>query len=333
MGTAELNSFLLPKTLLIRTRNLHRLRQVISREAEPIKYAQAGTRQNSCVEITKLELPGSKIFGLNFDSTLDAEIAPIQNFELYFVGSGSLTVINEGGQSTVHAGEGIVYFPGDMVVHHWEPGSQALALFVEKTVLEPFITDFYLLESHLLSSHISSLSYTSGLFRSIFNLLMQISLEMDRTQRHEDKLDSELELLLHHSCALLIERMLGKRFESLELMQAPPYLKRAVLHIIDNLKNELTLKDISDVSEVSSRMIQYAFVKYFNQSPTAFITNARLCKVREELIKANRKDTTVTKVAMDWGFHHASNFARNYHSFFGEYPSDTLQQNSSNFKT
>ncbi|MCB1680227.1 MAG: helix-turn-helix domain-containing protein [Halioglobus sp.] len=330
MNSTGQSDFLLPRTQLIRTCDLRRLRRVISREAEPIRYSLRGADQTSYVEVTKLELSTSKLFGLHFDASLEAEIAPTQNFEFYFVGAGNLTVLNQESQCTVHVGEGVVYFPGDIAVHRWEPGSEALALFLEKRLLETLVTGFYRLDARLLSGRIIPLSYASGLYRSIFNLIMQISMETEQAGRCSRELDGGLEQLLHSSCALLIEQILNQRHASLGIQQAPRYLKRSVDYIVEHLADDIKLADLSELSQVSPRTIQYAFHKYFNQSPTEFICHTKLSRVREELLKANPKDMTVTKIAAQWGFFHASNFARSYSALFGEYPSDTLHSSRPN---
>lgn len=328
MNTAipNLDYFQLPAQPLIRTCNLHNLRQVISREAEPIRYSLIGVKHPSFVEVTKLELSGSKLFGLHFDSGLNAEITPKHNFEFYFVGKGGLTITSRNSTHKINAGEGVVYFPGDYAIHHWSSGSQAIALLVEKKQLEPLIHDFFRLDVKLLSKNIYSASYMSGLYHSMFNLIMQISVESDQTDGNLRFPDRDVESLLHQSCALFVEQMLKKRFDTAALNEAPEHLKVAVKYILNNLAGEISLGDLSEISGVSARSLQYSFIKYFNKSPLAFINQTKLHRVREELLSSTRCRSTVTDIAGRWGFNHTSNFARKYHALFGEYPSDTLRR-------
>ena len=55
------------------------------------------------------------------------------------------------------------------------------------------------------------------------------------------------------------------------------------------------------------------------------LRQARLAQARSALA-APRPETTVTTVALDYGFNHLSRFARQYARHFGESPSETLRR-------
>jgi AraC-like DNA-binding protein len=55
------------------------------------------------------------------------------------------------------------------------------------------------------------------------------------------------------------------------------------------------------------------------------LRQARLAQARSELAAA-RPRTTVTTVALDYGFNHLSRFAQQYARHFGESPSETLRR-------
>lgn len=321
-----LAAFQLPARRVIRTSNLRRLREVVSREAEPIRYFPSERRCPGFVEITKLELSNTKLFGLSFDTVLSGEVAPTRNLEFYFIGSGSLKVTNCNSECNIGAGEGLVYFPGDYAVHHWVPGSRALALFIGRRRLEPLIHDFFRFDVRPFSTQITPLSFTSGVYRTIFSLIMQVSLETDRGISNCRGIDTGLEDLLHYACALIVDKLLDRRFATLTCEPAPKYLRHAVGYVLNNLDKDVTLADLGKTCRVSTRTLQYAFSKHFGKGPSAFMHYARLCKAREDLQKSCRNDTTVTDVAVKWGFCHASDFARQYTSLFGEYPSVTLRR-------
>lgn len=93
-----------------------------------------------------------------------------------------------------------------------------------------------------------------------------------------------------------------------------------------NLSRPLTIADIAEAAGVSVRSLQNFFAEDLQQSPTAFIRNRRLERVRADLADAAPGSrTTVSKVATRWGFTHLGRFASTYQQRFGEPPSKTLR--------
>lgn len=57
--------------------------------------------------------------------------------------------------------------------------------------------------------------------------------------------------------------------------------------------------------------------------PKQYMKQQRLNGARHALLQAGTT-TTVSQIAMDWGFLHLGRFAVDYHAQFGETPSETL---------
>lgn len=87
---------------------------------------------------------------------------------------------------------------------------------------------------------------------------------------------------------------------------------------------DIYVTDLCRVTGVSERALEYAFKEVVGMTPMAFLTRLRLHRVRESLLEANPKSTTVASEALRWGFWHFGEFAHVYKSCFGELPSDTL---------
>ncbi|HEY7884592.1 MAG TPA: helix-turn-helix domain-containing protein [Cellvibrionaceae bacterium] len=86
-----------------------------------------------------------------------------------------------------------------------------------------------------------------------------------------------------------------------------------------------SISAICRVVGVSERNLQYAFRAYVNMSPLAYLRACRLSSVRTLLRTSNAATTTVTAVAMRFGFLHLGRFASDYKNTFGEFPSATLE--------
>lgn len=85
-----------------------------------------------------------------------------------------------------------------------------------------------------------------------------------------------------------------------------------------------TISQICQSIGVSERTLQYAFHSYVNMTPTAYLRLCRLHCVRKTLRNSDPKTTTVTHIAMHFGFYHLGRFSLNYKKIFSESPSVTL---------
>jgi AraC-like DNA-binding protein len=90
------------------------------------------------------------------------------------------------------------------------------------------------------------------------------------------------------------------------------------------------MSELCETARVSERTLQNAFQDIMGMSPLTYLIRLRLHRARDELRKATAKSTTVTDVAMNWGFWHFGDFSRAYKNCFGEVPSATLKQVSGN---
>jgi len=87
------------------------------------------------------------------------------------------------------------------------------------------------------------------------------------------------------------------------------------------------LGELCATANVSERTLQYAFRDIMGMSPQTYLHRLRLHRARNELRNAKSDSTTVTDVAMNWGFWHFGDFSRAYKNCFGELPSKTLRRN------
>lgn len=102
--------------------------------------------------------------------------------------------------------------------------------------------------------------------------------------------------------------------------------RMARAYVEDRLEADVppTVIDICASIGVSERALQYAFREYVGLSPTVYFRMCRLNRVRATLAASDRQKTTVTQVAIRFGFLHLGRFAGDYKKMFGEMPSVTL---------
>ena len=78
------------------------------------------------------------------------------------------------------------------------------------------------------------------------------------------------------------------------------------------------------VTGVSRRTLEYAFHEAMGLGPARYLKLRRLESARRDFEAHGPSETTVTNVALSWGFSDLSQFAHDYRREFGELPSETL---------
>ena len=105
----------------------------------------------------------------------------------------------------------------------------------------------------------------------------------------------------------------------------PELVRRVTGFLRDNLGEPVRIAELSRLAGVSERTLRSAFRDALGLSPKQYTIAQRLRAAREALQTANPKTTTVTDVAMTYGFFELGRFAGRYRRAFGESPSATLR--------
>jgi len=133
----------------------------------------------------------------------------------------------------------------------------------------------------------------------------------------------------------LLENLLATLRSAAKVESAPHDLTRkgysrivrvAEDYALSHPAERLHVTDLCVAAGVSERTLQYAFKELMGLTPVAYLTRLRLHRVRQTLRLATHTSTTVTKVALRWGFWHFGDFSRAYKDCFCELPSDTLRR-------
>ena len=169
---------------------------------------------------------------------------------------------------------------------------------------------------------------TSG--RPVFShLISQILNQAARLTTAHEPLDKSA---LHMAIIQGIQMIIASGSEA---MEAEPERARA-LHVcrkarafIDEqlaMDSVPTIADICQATDVSERTLQYAFRRYVDMTPLIYLRMCRLNQVRAALRHLDPSSTTVTTVAVRYGFIHLGRFSADYKNAFAELPSETLSR-------
>ena len=117
----------------------------------------------------------------------------------------------------------------------------------------------------------------------------------------------------------------SQRLEVHEIIIRPRHVRYAAEYIHSMAREKISFKELVKVSGVGPRSLHAGFKKYYGTSPMSYLRNVRLDLARVDLKEGNASITTVTNIAMSFGFNHLSKFTNKYKVRFGELPSETLR--------
>ncbi|SFF90692.1 AraC-type DNA-binding protein [Blastococcus tunisiensis] len=163
--------------------------------------------------------------------------------------------------------------------------------------------------------------------RSFVSLLSSIVTELDTTA--ESWLSSRL-MVAQVEDFVMSGLLAAQPHDHCDALAAPPgpsrprHVRRAMDLMVERPDDPLTTTDLADAAGVSVRTLQAAFHSHVGMSPMEFLRDVRLERVHRELADGGAH-TTVTAVALRWGFGHLGRFAVAYRRKYGRSPSDTLR--------
>ena len=105
--------------------------------------------------------------------------------------------------------------------------------------------------------------------------------------------------------------------------------KTAVRHAIRYVENRdepVTALELAVAVGVSQRTLEYAFREKLDITPAAYLRIYRLNAAHRELLAADPKASTVTSIALRWGFTHPGRFSLMHRKMFNETPSEALHK-------
>lgn len=102
-------------------------------------------------------------------------------------------------------------------------------------------------------------------------------------------------------------------------------VRRAEAFFRRHLGEPVSIAQLSSIAGVSERSLRNACHEVCGTSPKRYLTRRRMEAVRQALENARPGESTVTRIATDYGFFELGRFAATYSLLFGERPSDTLR--------
>jgi AraC-like DNA-binding protein len=117
----------------------------------------------------------------------------------------------------------------------------------------------------------------------------------------------------------------SERLRALRTPASRRQVREAESFIEAHPEQPIDVATLVHLTGTSGSSLYQAFKKERGYTPITFLRETRLRRVREDLCQAG-PTTTVTDVALRWGFAHLGRFSAQYRELFAENPSETLRR-------
>jgi AraC-like DNA-binding protein len=102
-------------------------------------------------------------------------------------------------------------------------------------------------------------------------------------------------------------------------------VRRALNYFEENCKEDISIVEVAKAAKVSTRSLQDAFQKELGITPMAALREMRMKQAYADLKRLSPHDTTVTEVALRWGFANLGRFSVEFRRRFDQHPSEVLR--------
>lgn len=245
--------------------------------------------------------------------------------QIPLAGSAAITC----GKNSIHSDVNMASIPDprEKLEMIWHDQNPQLLVYINRTILEKRLEDLIGREIHQPVRFNLGMDLTTPQARSWRTLVDSLVADVD----HEG-------LTMHSSVRtqfqdLIITGLLLSQphnySESIGSTAAPATsrsVRLAMQYCESNPQDPITVTQMAKVAGVSIRTLQDGFKKYVGMSPTDYLRDVRLSRVREDLIHNHTGDSSISDIAFLWGFTHLGRFAKIYSERFGELPSETVRK-------
>jgi len=106
---------------------------------------------------------------------------------------------------------------------------------------------------------------------------------------------------------------------------SPHCLSLAEDYLCARLDQPVTRAELAEACDVSIRTLSRNFTRRHDMGPMQFLKARRMDAAYRDLLGGSPESTSVTDVALQYGFYHLGAFAIDYREMFNESPSSTLR--------
>ncbi|GIH67926.1 AraC family transcriptional regulator [Sphaerimonospora thailandensis] len=312
---------------LFHTRDLDEARAMVGHALAPheLRLGKHGTRFHTRMNGVALDRTG--LYSIDYGGEVSIAADAWESCFLVMiplVGAVEVSLGREQVMSTPRLG--CVESPTECMSMRWLTGASHLVAWFDRWALEAHLGGLLGRELHRPLVFSLGMDLTRPLVRSWLSIVDMI--------RREAETDGDL-----LTRPLALEQLEGLLMTQLLLTQpsnytpalsgeqprtAPAAVNRAMELFEARAGEPLTVVNVAEAVGVGVRALQEGFRRHLETTPTAYLRDVRLERVRAELTACGPDTATIAEVARRWGFVHLGQFSRAYRERFGETPAETL---------
>jgi AraC-like DNA-binding protein len=218
--------------------------------------------------------------------------------------------------------------PDERLTMRWSEDHRQMIVWIDRHSLEAHLT------AMLGKPPRTPLSFDLGMdtrrraiqsWRNVVDLLRR-EIDTHGTMPAEPLVMTEFERLLFSQLLLGQPNNYSAALQRIPSAAAPRVIRNAVDIIEGHAAEPLTVEDVAEAVGIGVRALQQGFRRYLDTTPMNYLRDVRFRRVRAELAASDPNTTSVTDIAVQWGFYHGGRFAVQYRERFGEVPSATLRR-------
>lgn len=314
--------------MLFRSRDLDEARDEVARVFCPHRLETIG--RGSRLDARHHHFAGERL-SLNYiDYGAKTLIAPgeLQDFFLLQIPlAGSAAIVNGGESYCSHPGRAAVLNPHLATRMIWDEHCRQVLVRIDRAAMQDHLSAHLGAPARLPLTFHGGMDLTrpegAGLRRLVLHLVAEVDAGVPPIGTGG--------LLARQIEAALMSGLLDAQAHNYSgicvagagAVAVPRQVRRAEAFIHDHLDQAIALEDIARAAGVSMRGLQQGFRNVRDTTPMTFLRDARLDRAHRDLQSA-APGSTVTAVAMRWGFVHLGRFAQAYRLRYGCSPGRTL---------
>ncbi len=218
------------------------------------------------------------------------------------------------GRTKLHVGD-ILFFddshPSNFIINTM---IQFTVVSIPKKILGPRLSQL----SEVLDHHIHD---TDALFEATL-----LEIQKRFTDPYYKKKDTLHFLEAEEEIQTLIMKLLSEQTPSIPKLTSGEKIALEIRdQVLDHMDGKISINSLAEQYDISVQTMQNSFKSLFGYTPKYFFRLLKLNHVHYELHKSDPEQTSVSKIALKWGFFHMGRFSAYYKELFGEYPSETLK--------
>lgn len=167
-----------------------------------------------------------------------------------------------------------------------------------------------------------SIQDTGGILSQILENILKECLrqEDDTQQRNTYYTKAEASVI-----TLLTERIRAQEASIHKLTKGEKIALDIRERLYGHMDAKISIATLAKEYKVTEKTLQNAFTSLFGFTPKRFLQLMKLNHVHHELKESSPVESSVSRIAMKWGFTHMGSFSKYYTNLFGQNPSITLK--------